>query len=53
MPLIKGPDSMSKNISELIHSYRQKGKIGSSTPKSADAAKKQAIAISYRTAGKS
>ena len=51
MPLISGPDSMSKNISELIHSYRKKGKIGDSKPKSADAAKKQAIAIAYKKAG--
>ena len=37
--------SLSDNISELMRSYKRKGTIGTSTPKSNKAAQKQAIAI--------
>jgi hypothetical protein len=41
--------SLGENISELMNSYKQKGTIGTSTPKSKKAAQKQAIAIAEKT----
>ena len=52
MPLKTGKNSMGSNISELIDTFQRKGKIGNSTPKTKDQARRQAIAISYRLAGK-
>lgn len=55
MPLKKGRSkkTISKNIGTLIRDYRKKGKIGASRPKSAAAARRQAVAIAYSMAGKS
>jgi len=55
MPLKKGssPKTISKNISEVMGAYKEKGKIGTSTPNSKAKAQKQAIAIALSTAGKS
>jgi len=55
MPLKKGSSSktIGKNISELVGTYKKKGKIGASKPKSKSAAQKQAVAIAMNTAGKS
>lgn len=55
MPLKKGSSdkTIQKNISELIRSYKKTGKIGSSKPESAKAAREQAVAIAYSSAGKS
>jgi hypothetical protein len=55
MPLRKGKSkkTISKNIGTLIRDYRKKGKIGTSRPKSAAAARRQAVAIAYSMAGKS
>lgn len=55
MPLLKGKSKsvISANIGELIHSFKQKGSIGTSHPGSILQAKKQAIAIAYSKAGKS
>lgn len=55
MPLKKGRSkkTISKNIGTLIRDYKKSGKIGTSRPKSAKAAQKQAIAIAFAKAGKS
>lgn len=55
MPLTKGSSkkSITKNISELMKTYKESGKIGTSTPKSKEKAHKQAIAIAMSEAGKS
>lgn len=49
MPLLqsKSKKAFSSNISEVIHSYRDKGTIGKIHPKSAEHARKIAIAIAY------
>lgn len=55
MPLKKGKSNktVSKNVKELVDTYKKKGKIGTSHPKSKKAAIKQAVAISYAKAGRS
>ena len=55
MPLTRGSSSkvISENIGEMVKKYRKSGKIGTSKPKSAKAAQKQAVAIALSTAGKS
>lgn len=55
MPLKKGSSqkTISGNIGEMISSFKKTGKIGTSKPKSKEAAAKQAAAIAYSTAGKS
>ncbi len=52
MPLKKGKSKkiISENIEELMHSYHQNGKIGTSTPESNEKAQKQAIAIAFDVA---
>jgi hypothetical protein len=55
MPLKKGSSqkTISRNIGELVGTYKEKGRIGTSKPKSKSAAVKQAAAIAYAKAGKS
>lgn len=55
MPLKKGSSqkTISRNIGELVGAYKEKGRIGTSKPKSKGAAVKQAAAIAYAKAGKS
>ncbi len=55
MPLKKGSSqkTISSNIGELVRTYKEKGAIGTSKPKSKKAAVKQAVAIALTTAGKS
>lgn len=55
MPLKRGSSqkTISRNIGELVGGYKEKGKIGTSRPKSKAAAVKQAAAIAYAKAGKS
>ena len=55
MPLKSGKSKkvISKNIKELVNTYEEKGKIGTSKPKSKAAAIKQSVAIAYSKAGKS
>jgi len=55
MPLHKGKSKkvVSKNIEELLHSWKQKGFIGTSHPENMDKAKAQAVAIAMEKAGKS
>jgi hypothetical protein len=55
MPLKSGSSkkTIGKNVSELMGSFKGKGKIGSSHPKSKKAAQKQAVAIALNKAGKS
>ena len=55
MPIKKGKSKkvISENISEIIRSYKKKGKIGTSRPKSAKKAQQQAIAIAMSSARKS
>lgn len=50
MPLKRGKSkaTLGSNVEELMSSYKSTGKIGNSTPKSAAAARRQAVAISYR-----
>ncbi len=52
MPLKKGKSkkTISHNIEELLHSYHETGKIGTSTPTSNKKAQKQAIAIAFSIA---
>lgn len=54
MPLKRGssPKTISSNIGEMVRSYKKKGSIGTSEPKSVSAAVKQAAAIAYDKAGK-
>ena len=54
MPLKKGSSqkTISRNIGELVGTYKEKGRIGTSKPKSKAAAVKQAAAIAYAKAGK-
>ena len=52
MPLKSGKSNVSSNIKELMGAYKKTGKIGSSKPKSAKKAQKQAIAIALSKAGK-
>ena len=53
MPLKSGKSqkTVSKNVSELMKSFKKKGKIGTSKPKSKKAAQKQAVAIALSKAG--
>ena len=55
MPLKKGSSqkTISRNIGELVGTYKEKGRIGTSKPKSKGAAVKQAAAIAYAKAGRS
>lgn len=55
MPLKKGSSqaTISKNIESELHEYNKSGKIGTSHPKSKEAARAQAAAIAYSKAGKS
>jgi hypothetical protein len=54
MPLKKGSSqkTISTNIGEMLGSFKKTGKIGSSRPKSKEAAMKQAAAAAYTSAGK-
>jgi hypothetical protein len=49
----KAKDSVGKNIKELMHAYKEKGKIGTSRPKSKGKALQQAKAVAMKAAGKS
>jgi hypothetical protein len=53
MPLKSGKSqkTISANIGELVSSFKEKGKIGTSKPKSTAEAVKQASAIAYSKAG--
>jgi len=55
MPLKKGKSrkTVSSNIKEMVDSWKVKGSIGTSKPKSKKAAVKQAVAIALNKAGKS
>lgn len=50
MPLSKGKSEevRSKNIEEMLHSYKQTGKIGNIKPKNMAHARKIAAAAAYR-----
>jgi hypothetical protein len=54
MPLKKGASqkTISSNIGEMVRTFKESGKIGTSKPKSKAAAVKQAAAIAYEKAGK-
>jgi hypothetical protein len=57
MPLKKGKAAKSRkgqsaNIRTLVKDYQKKGRIGASKPKSKAAAVRQAVAISYKLAGR-
>lgn len=50
MPLKPGTskETLSQNIEEILTSYKHKGSIGTSHPKSMKKAQKQAAAIAYK-----
>lgn len=54
MPLKSGSsqETVGKNVGELMHAYKEKGKIGTSKPESKEKAQKQAVAIALSKAGK-
>lgn len=54
MPLKRGSSrkTISTNIGEMVRSYKDTGRIGTSKPASKTAAVKQAAAIAYDKAGK-
>ena len=54
MPLEEGskPKTIRTNISELIRKFKKTHTIGNSKPKNLEAAKKQAVAIAHKKAGK-
>ena len=54
MPLKKGKSKkvVSENIEEIMHSYHEKGTIGTSSPETNEKAQKQAIAIALNLAKK-
>jgi hypothetical protein len=49
MPLIKSKSksAFKANVKELVDTYKEKGKIGTSKPKSKKAAVAQSVAIAY------
>jgi hypothetical protein len=49
MPLKAGKSQKTfvSNIREMMHSYKRKGSIGTSTPANKKAAQKQILAIAY------
>jgi hypothetical protein len=55
MPLKKGKSqkTISSNIGELMNTYKDSGKIGTSAPKNKKKAQKQAVAIALSESGKS
>jgi hypothetical protein len=55
MPLKKGKSQkvFKSNVKELVDTYKSKGKIGTSKPKSKAKAIKQAVAIAYAQKRKS
>jgi hypothetical protein len=55
MPLKSGSSNKTKssNIKEIMKSYKETGKIGTSTPETKEKARKQAVAIAYSEADKS
>lgn len=55
MPLEKGTSraTVSRNISEVMRSYKKKGKIGTSKPETEAKALKQAVAMSLEEARRS
>lgn len=55
MPLKRGSSrkTVSHNVKEMVDSWKSKGKIGNSRPRSKKKVIKQAVAISLKKAGKS
>ena len=52
MSLVKGKsrDAISRNVAELVRTYKSRGQIGKTKPKSAAHARKIAVAIAHDTA---
>ncbi len=53
MPTSKANEKVGRNIKKIVHNWEQDGAIGNSHPKSKKKAIKQAVAISFKKAGKS
>lgn len=55
MPLKSGSSqkTINVNVKELLSSFKKKHAIGTSHPRSGEAARNQAVAIAYSKAGKS
>jgi len=51
MPLKKGKSqkAFQVNIKELMHKWKRTGKIGTSSPKTSEEARRQAVAIAFAT----
>lgn len=51
MPLIQSPSNKARsaNVAEVIRSYKNTGKIGTSHPANKEKATAQAVAIAYKT----
>lgn len=47
MPLKAGKKNFSSNVSELLHAYGEKGRIGKTKPRSKAHARRIALAIAY------
>ena len=47
MPLKPGKKNRASNIREMLHKWKQTGRIGNTTPKSAEHARRIAVAAAY------
>ena len=48
MPLKRGKKVFKKNVEEMLHSYKESGKIGNTTPRDMKHAQRIATAAAYK-----